>query len=649
MNVIPTRQIYDSGTVYTDSSPLNITKEVAKEFNIPSSRYFYYALNDPTKVIPHPAYGDPVQLKRDTAAWLGNLPTIYSKQSVDSTSAEIDLIAIVDGTAVKLPVNGRENKIRNLRQSLAEQAGNDIPIEYRFALQPTVSLVELMFSHPLNGAADFIKASQLANAPLISTIQAYLNERGIVTYVNDTGAYGFNAVDIVNLPKETIFFYLTRFYGPPVKGNLEVKAVEQKYIRLASNPVTKKLAAQIGSNFQTYREYQKEFDQFFSFLNTTPDYAVEGHFKTHNRTRLLNNFFDYLKLLRVPNNLSILTLNTISQLSVKNRDNIIKYLSRYSDDVLDTFIGKSDRLPDTLSRIQYVNAIAGELLAPRVFLMSPLEAELCQNKQSTGLDNFSDLNHGFIGQGSIINGFKCYDIFVDLFENFEGNTSDDGTVAFLDPSSREIRNFTTDDLIAFRAAVASERQGLAANQEVLARFDRYIRQSELQSSTDYMGIRAFTQFAAQSPQNRELVKNIFLNFFYMGMYMRQWEGVGNPYPTVSNQTGQSVGGLGRTQQVVQENVDNTRDTFVALFESLPENLQEAFWNFKLYFKQDARTPVVDRGTLLRKIWREVILQGTYCVRMASAPWAYTGAHYLKQILNEGIPGFTLTEGISHIT
>jgi len=71
-------------------------------------------------------------------------------------------------------------------------------------------------------------------------------------------------------------------------------------------------------------------------------------------------------------------------------------------------------------------------------------------------------------------------------------------------------------------------------------------------------------------------------------------------------------------------------------------------NFKLFFKNDARSEIADRGTLLRKIWKNVILEGSYCVRMASAPWAFTGARYLKQILNEDIPGFNLENGISHI-
>jgi hypothetical protein len=642
MNVIPTRQIYDSGTVYPDLSPLNITKDITREFNIPSSRYYYHALNDTTVIIPHPAYGDPQQLKRDAAAWLGNTATIYSRQAIDSVSADIDIISIVDGTAVKLPVNGRESTIRNFRNLLA----SDVQQNYRFGLPPTVTLVELMYSHPFNRAANFIKASQLANSPKIQEIQNYLDECGVLFYTNETGTYGFKASDIVRLPKETIFFYLTRFYGPPERGNLESKAIERKYNRLATNETTRGLASQISANLPMYREYQNEFDLFFNYLNVTPDYPVEQHFGTHNRRRLLDNFFDYLKLLRVPNNLPLLTLNSIKQLSVINRDRVIAFLKNYTDDQINGLIGNSDQIPDTLSRNQYINSIAGEIISNRVFLMLPQEANLCINKKNLDLDNFADLTYVYIGQGSLMGGFKCYDIFTDLFDNFEGNTSDDGTIAFLDPSSREIRNFTTNDLKAFRAAAASGRGTIAPNQEIIDRFDAYIRQSELQSSADFLGIRLFRNFAAQ---NRELVRNIFLNFFYMGMYMRQWRGLGNPYPIVRDQTGQSVGGLGRTQQSVQENVDNTRDIFLPLFERLPVDLQEAFWNFKLYFKNDARSEIVDKGTTLRKIWRDVILQGSYCVRMASAPWAFTGAHYLKQILDEDIPNFVLNNGISHIT
>ena len=525
---------------------------------------------------------------------------------------------------------------------------NSIQRSHRFALAPDRSMIELMYSHPFNPAADFVKASQLANSGTVKDIQEYLDKIGIVSYTNESGRYGFTATDIHGLDGDVIFFYLTRFYGPPVKGDLETKYIIKRYKRLATNDVTKGLARQIENNFEAFREYQNEFDKFFNHLNSFPEYPIEQNFGTHNRRRLLNDFFSYLKLLRAPNNLPVLTLNSVSQLSVKDRDRIYNFLKNYTDDILDNFIGKIDDLNNNTNRNSYLYSITRHLLSNRVFLLTSQEAELCINKQSTGLDNFADLGYGFLGQGSIIGGFRCYDVITDLFENFEGNTSEDGTIAFLDPSSRELRNFTTDDLKQFREAIAAERQGMAAHDEILARFDRYIRQSELQSSADYMGIKAFVNFANQSDANKQLVKNIFLNFFYMGMYMRQWRGPGNPYPIASNQTGESVSGLGRTQDFVQQNVDSTRDVFMQYFEQLPVPLQEAFWQFKLYSKQNLSSEIVDKGHSLRKMWNDVILRGTYCVRMASGPWSFTGAHYLKQILNENIPGFTLENGVPHI-
>jgi hypothetical protein len=629
------RKIFDSGINYPISYPLNVSSDTVNTFHIPSSRYFYYTL-DGRNTVPYLAKNnDPEQTRKDVAAWSSNnyvYPTVYSLHTDDSIDPAIDFVAITEGKRVHLPddLNARDRRIRSFVLFLSD-------LEDAFNFPSDRNMIEQMYSHPFNKAADFNQANGLAYTNDVRLIQKYLNERGIVT---------FKAEDIFNLQPIDKFFYLTRFYGPPQLGNLDTLSTSRKYIKLSSNEVTRRLATQVSVNFNLYQQFQNEFDQFFKTLNINPNYPIEQHFGTTSAERIYANFFDYLKLLKRPQNLPVLTLNTIRQLNTTNRDQIVKFLSNYLDNQIIGLVGDIDRLTNSRTRNALLKSAAQHLITNRTFILFPNEAELCNNKISVGGDKFSELGYVFIGKGSISTGFTCYDILTDLFENFDANTEDDGTITFIDPSSREPRNFTADDLKGFRDAVASGRGGITSDKKLLDKFNSYIRQAEIQESSAYAGIKAFRKFIMEDPQNKNLIRDILMIFFRIGMYMRQWKGPGNPYPIESSETGETVEGTGEAQDFVKQNVERETGTFWNNFIKFPKNFQEIFWNLPAYAKRG--NIIEDIGYNIRKLWNDVIQKGGYCVRLASNIWTFSGAYYLKQILNEEIVGFDLGRGVAHI-
>jgi hypothetical protein len=633
------RQIYDSGIVYAARYPLAVTPEIINALHIPSSRYFYPSL-DGRSYIPHialPIVGiemDPDQMRRDVAAWKADPPgrTIYILETVDGDDPQLDLYNIIEGRRVIVPPERLDRYLRELGATLDQL--RTLRAQDRFALIPGRRLMELMLNYPFNRAANYIRASQIAAAPTIQEIQAYLNERGI---------FHFRAEDIVGLPSEDIFFYLTRFYGPPVEGNLESKVYERLYLKQANNETTRNLARLIPNNLQAFQSYRNEFNLVFEELNQDPNSPhIERVFDTNSRERFLQEPFAYLTLLRRSNNLPQLTLNTIRQLIPGGRSQIIDLLRNYSDREIILLVGTI--IQDEPTRTALLHRAVDELTTSRVFLLTPIEAALCKNKESVTTGNeFRELNTAYLGRGSFAAGFDCYEI-EDLFSSFEAHKDQSGIYTFVDPLNLNNR-FSIQDLIDFRNAIQTGRAGIPSSPQLVARFNTYITAAESQSRSDFQQIQRLRQWANQSSQNKEIIRNLFLNYFYMGMYMRQWKGPGNPYPITKNQTGSEAEAASNLGLQIAENVERQKVIVEQYLAQLPADLQDIFWNLRVYFLQGDR--LTDKGTNIQTRWVEV-LTGTFCIRMASGPWAFTGAYYLKQILNEEIPGFDLGQGLDYI-
>ena len=634
---------YDSGQVYPGSHSVAVSPETAIAFTIPSSRVYYLGARGVR--IPYLALSGPEQTRRDVAAWLerNDFPRVYSQGSVESSGDPVvDLISITEGYKVSVPARNLDEYLRRFGQMLDEYRASRTESE-RFGLISNRRMMEQMINYPFNPGTDFLLASRLANSPDRARIQQFLDERGVIH---------FSADDIVNLQPIDIFFYLTRFYGPPIEGDLNAKAIQRDYSRRATNDRAKEIARILPENIVTYRMSKQGFDLYFNLIVQNPNNPsiLEG-LGANNQDRLYRSFFDYLRLIyrrqgRLEG-LPPLTLNTIKQLRPITEGSITGLLTDYTDQEIIELVGRGIDGEDTRSRL--LSEAARLLLRTRVFVMQPYEARLCNNVESVyTADAFAELNYPFVGRGSFAAGFDCYTL-QDLFSAWELNRDANGDVSFIDPLHPQA-TFRVSDLKEFRDALQAGRAQVPENW--MRRFDDYIHLAETQSTGDYPKIRQLRQWAAQSPRNRELMRAYWTAYFQMGMYMRQWKGPGHPYPVETGATGRRVymeQGTEAQQDLAFQISLNIRDAKVRLEEvvaQMPANIRALINDLEVVRRYQGQ--VESERVKIGERYNRVITQGDFCIREASAPWVYTGAYYFKQILNEQIPGFDLGTNVPYI-
>ncbi len=495
--------------------------------------------------------------------------------------------------------------------------------------------VRQMLNHPFNPNANFTLASRLAAQKDPRQIQEYLDRRGVLH---------FSAEDIVNLNTADIFFYLTRFYGPPVEGDLKTLALQRSYEKRATNPQARSIVQNLAANIVTYRSFKREFDLFFNRIVQNPgDLEIWQSLGATSQERFYSSFFNYLRLLRRRQGLPPLTLHTIKQLRPMTENSIVGLLTQYNDNEVIQLVG--NEIDREQTRPAFLNAAANILLQTRVFVMQPYEARLCNNTESVyTADEFAELNYPFLGRGSFAGGFDCYTV-EDLFSAWELNRDADGEVAFIDPLHPQA-TFRVNDLKDFRKALAAGRAGVAVPREIIERFDNYIRLAETQESSDHPKIRRLRQWANENPRNRDLLRSYWTTYFYMGLYMRQWRGPGHPYPVQKIATGREAEVGSNLELQIATNVQQENIKLLQIIDQLPEEIQNLI-NTLTVVRRHSEQVESERVSIAER-YNRVINQNNYCIRMASGPWSYTGAYYLKQILNEQIPGFDLGANVEFI-
>lgn len=171
----PAPRVYDSGILYPGRSHLRLTPEQIRLFTIPSSKYFYYGPGG--NPIPALAFAgaDPDQLSRDIEAWLDptSAPTVYAQKTEQTVDPGIDLVNVVNGVRVLSSDPYPLAYIREFGELLTA------PRESR--VQPDYRLIEQILKYPFNPEADFVRASQLAQDPIVREIDEYLREKNIGT------------------------------------------------------------------------------------------------------------------------------------------------------------------------------------------------------------------------------------------------------------------------------------------------------------------------------------------------------------------------------------------------------------------------------------------------------------------------------------
>jgi hypothetical protein len=136
-----------------------------------------------------------------------------------------------------------------------------------------------------------------------------------------------------------------------------------------------------------------------------------------------------------------------------------------------------------------------------------------------------------------------------------------------------------------------------------------------------------------SSEVKALVQQMLYDVFYLGMYMRNWKGPGNPYPLkVTEVRGSNVDPMNNTQKYLElvfkhyeaiKLLDNRVFTQLAVIRTIEYNSSN-----EASYTGERLIPTL-----------ELVAKGEFCIKMASSVTAMTGYYYLSILFGIFVPNF----------
>lgn len=614
---------------YRFPQPLN---EFITYLKVPSSRYYYLSKSG----YRVPLLSDSVlgieQMKKDYYA-LGNdkVETPY-REVVTTTS-----VMLSDEEKLAYALTGRSLD-RILDSSFQRRYFNQLQGDYsmkNFMIGDT-----LLMRYPYNPSVSS-RISRLLQINLENYIafdvKSYFDEEEIFTF--DQSYF-----DVI--PIQERFFYLTRYYGTP---SIYSTVSQNKYGMLANKYKTSKyfefvkinIPSQIiGITSVLYQQYKNSLDDILENMLKDPNKDWLSFFGAHNIRLLYSSFITnyfkiYFEKLQLPQ-LSIEYLKTLAPI-----DRVMKEILRsYTDkEILAAlpYFSVRNIFESSFYRDNILNAISMLLIENTYEILNQEEGEnRCKNKITlTTEERWNEVNEPILSIGNLLDGYRCYNL-EELFQSFE-NSRNEGYYAFNDPIDLTRRNkFSEEDLESIINSIENKPRTFWGffnpnlRTVYIEALDNYIEIMREQRTNMGAKINELRDFADESEENKEKIRNLFHYLFYMAMYMRQWEGPPNPFPFSASETGETS--LDNAPDWVCDNVNEVGLDYLEVLESLPEEIKEAFESLIIRSKNHVYDYSIGFDT------DRVISKGDTCIRTSSATWAYSAIYYLKQILDEEIPG-----------
>jgi len=145
--------------------------------------------------------------------------------------------------------------------------------------------------------------------------------------------------------------------------------------------------------------------------------------------------------------------------------------------------------------------------------------------------------------------------------------------------------------------------------------------------------RIMKEIERQTPELKDLIKDLFHKIFYAGMYMRRWLGPGNRYPVRDVQT---QGGTNPEPRVIailgevfnlMEQIENSNQNLANGIRELPD----------VDYNSSSGDVIFRTEVLFNYVTRAA--EGDYCIRQASRHLVISAYYYLSVIFSEIVPDF----------
>jgi hypothetical protein len=345
---------------------------------------------------------------------------------------------------------------------------------------------------------------------------------------------------------------------------------------------------------------------------------------TDPRRYALGNLTRYEQVLRRPVNVP--PINELLRNPPVTINRFSEQAGIYTDQEL---LGASGYVGPYVNRADLLLHVFTLITEIEFFLLNRIDPTRVTNDQTTLLERFDELAPPYLGFGRALQ----YRIYSLDEVNTAFHVNDNGEIEFPRPENpREA--FTSEELGSFQEVLLQFRERDPTQRTLVLEIEAKIARGILmRTSQDRNTTNVRRALREASQEVRDVVKTIFTNLFYAGMYMRRWRGPGHPYPFQERETLVSLDPQPMailTLGHVSEGLEQLRN--------LPGGVNIAD------LLETLRTVQIQRGQTYTYTGRNlfeyagIIASGRECIRIGSLYMVTSGYYYLLTFFGEAVPG-----------
>ena len=274
------------------------------------------------------------------------------------------------------------------------------------------------------------------------------------------------------------------------------------------------------------------------------------------------------------------------------------------------------------SRLELLTNLRRALTEPMFFIVSDPKTRSCINTQSAFLNSVKDPDIWVISFGTLFD-YVCYEpLELDYAFGYANKEQSTESFMFRHPENVKV-NFTLEQVTQLRDLLLGYKDKYPEVNNIINTINQGLTLQQAYNTRDVELVSTFNRIKVDD------IRNYLINLFYVGMYMRRWEGPGCPYPIRAGRTYKMVPPDQRTSEglvILSDIYDKMKKEGQTLIDGLT------------LVEYDEKGQIIRSDETVKSILTRVA-NSEYCIRIASSRLIWTGVYYLQLLYHEGISGF----------